>query len=144
MTHNLVVLVHSNHHNSSFKSLGLLLSSLSLASEPSAFEAEAGFWSLKGIDACFFRNLYNATTVRSVSTVICQNPGSPLARGKKPTYRSRKAEYSRESPILHILKHDLLDQNSCFLLGRIEVWGTHQTVKEKQSFTISLYLHYAL
>lgn len=32
---------------------------------------ETGLWSLKGIEACFLMNLYNATTVRSASTGIC-------------------------------------------------------------------------
>lgn len=57
-------------HSSSFTLLvELLMSSLALES-PEAGE-DTGFWSLKGIDACFLRNLYNDTTVRSVSTGIC-------------------------------------------------------------------------
>lgn len=44
------------NYNSSFTS-SVLLFGLSLISEASDLGAEAGFWILKGIEACFLRNL---------------------------------------------------------------------------------------
>lgn len=85
-------------YNSSFTSLSLLLSWLSLISEDSAFGSEVGFsvlgadvgfWILKGIEAFFLRNLYNATTVRSTSTLICKHQSQIIFVSFIPTRYSR-------------------------------------------------------
>lgn len=130
-THCLSSFLFQASYNSSFTSLSLLLSWLSLISEDSAFGSEVGFsvlgadvgfWILKGIEAFFLRNLYNATTVRSTSTLICKHQ-KPDNFCQLYSYQIQQiCKSSIEKHSLH-----LQDRNSCFQLGRKELLGIHQT-----------------